>query len=149
MKLGASDYVTKPFTLDKLNSSVRTALKNNKKTYSAISDKSPVECEICINGCEYSFGEISAIAQGIEAQIDYLDSHSKMVTQKTADLARWLGLPDKDIRKWVSVRNKKFVARNNRIKSILDRLERNPVAQIALGLTKSAWYLPRPNKEHN
>ena len=92
MKLGASDYVTKPFTLDKLNSSVRTALKNKGKIRSAISDKSSIECEVCINGCEYSFGEINAIAQGIEAQIDYLDSHSKIVTQEFIEVCHMNGI---------------------------------------------------------
>ncbi len=150
MKLGAVDYVVKPFTLDKLNNSVSAALKS-KKAPCAISDTlQPIRDEGNSNSAKYrSFSEIDAIAYGVEAQVDYFDFHSKIVTNKTIEVARWLGLPEKNIEKWAIARNELYSERDRRIKSALSKLERNPMAQVLLGLTYPMYQFPQSSEDQH
>jgi CheY-like chemotaxis protein len=150
MKLGAADYITKPFTLDKLNTSVSTAL-NKRKPRSAVSDTVSKN-----EGVNYSkdtdgrsLSEINAIAYGVDAQVDYFDFHSKIVTKETVKLAHWLGLPAKEIEKWAVARDELYSERDRRIESMLSKLERNPMAQLMLGLTCSVYQFPELGGEQN
>jgi DNA-binding response OmpR family regulator len=150
MKLGASDYITKPFTLDKLNTSVSTVLKN-REPHCVVSDTVSK-----IEGVNYSkdtdnrsFSKINAIAYGVDAQVDYFDFHSKIVTQKTVKLARLLGLPEKEIEKWAAARDELYSERDRRIKSMLSNLERNLMAQVMLGLTYPVYQFPDKSEEQN
>jgi len=86
MKLGASDYFVKPFNLDRVDTSISAALKN----------KPPVKTS----------AEMHAIARGVEARIDPLSSFSKRVTQRTIDIARRLGINEKEIQRWVVERTR-------------------------------------------
>jgi len=151
MKLGASDYIVKPFTIDKLTASISTALKKRKE-HSSFSDTSQTI------GSNLSYGEkavkqslsaINAIACGVDAQVDYFDFHSKIVTDKTIDLARRLGLPAKEIENWAVTRNKLYYKRNMDIKSMLSKLGRNPIAQIMLGLAYPVHEFPKLFGEQN
>jgi DNA-binding response OmpR family regulator len=124
MKLGAPDYITKPFTLDKLNASVSTVLSNGEP-HCVVSDTVSK-----IEGVNYSkdadgrsLSEINAVACGVAAQVDYFDFHSKIVTKETVKLARWLGLPGKETEKWAAARDKLYSERDRRIKSMLSKLE--------------------------
>ncbi len=87
MKLGASDYIVKPFDLDKVESSICTALEAKP----AASKTST---------------EMDAIARGVEIKVDPLSSYSKAVTQRTVDIARKLGLADKEIQRWAAAKAK-------------------------------------------
>lgn len=150
MKLGALDYITKPFTLDKLNASVSTVLKN-RKPHCVVSDTVSK-----IEGANYSkdtgdrsLSEINAIAYGVDAQVDYFDFHSKIVTKATVKLACWLGLPAREIEKWAAARDELYSERDRRIKSMLSKLERNLMAQVILGLTYPAYQFPEKGEEQN
>jgi len=85
MKLGASDYITKPFDLDKLGNSVRTALEPKKPT-----DKPATE--------------IDAIARGVEAKLPSFSSYSKLVTERTIDIARRLGISEEETQRWAAAK---------------------------------------------
>ena len=147
MKLGASDYIVKPFTSDKLNASITTILKNMKMRCVVYDTMGYADHNKNNEG--RSFSEINAIAYGVDAQVDYFDFHSNIVTQKTVELARWLDMPGKEIEKWSIARNELYSERNRRIKSTLSRLERNPVAQMILGLTRSVYQYPYSTYEQN
>jgi DNA-binding response OmpR family regulator len=124
MKLGASDYITKPFTLDRLNASVSTVLKNRKQRGAASDTVSKIEgVSYSRDADDRSLSEINAIAYGVDAQVDYFDFHSKIVTEETAKLARGLGLPEKEIEKWAVARDKHYSERDRRIKSMSSKLE--------------------------
>ena len=82
MKMGASDYIVKPLDLDKLAASIKTALKAKKKEPKT----SP---------------EIEAIARGVEARLDPSFNYWRAVTQSTTEIARELGVAEKDIEQWV------------------------------------------------
>jgi DNA-binding response OmpR family regulator len=142
MKLGASDYFVKPFTIDKLSASIGTILEGRKR-YNSVSDIIQPMGNIS-NGAKIAnrqFSVINAIAYGVDTQVDHFDFHSKIVTDKTIDIARRLGLPAKEIKDWAVARHEFYSKRNQYIKSMLNKLERNPIAQVMLGLTHSVhWF---------
>jgi CheY-like chemotaxis protein len=140
MKLGASDYIVKPFTFEKLNSSITTVLKNEElcpEICHTISCMGYVDCGKNASGT--SLSEINTIAYGVDAQVDYFDFHSKIVTNKTVELARWLGLPGNEIEKWAVARIELYSERDRRISSALSKLDRNSIAQLMLGFTRSIY----------
>ncbi len=129
MKLGASDYVVKPFTLDKLIASITTVLKNwepHYAVYGTIPGKG--DAGYGENAKSHSLSGINAIAYGIDARVDHFDFHSRIVTDKTVELACWLGLPRREIKKWAVARDKLYSEKDRRIKSTLSKLERSPMA---------------------
>ena len=81
MKMGASDYIVKPFDMDTVDTSIRTALETKRAT-----GKRP--------------SEMDAIASGVEVLLDPFLGYSKMVTQRTVDIARRLGINEKEIERW-------------------------------------------------
>jgi DNA-binding response OmpR family regulator len=137
MKLGASDYIVKPFTLDKLNTSIDTVL-NDSNPLCPVYDTLLVT-EYIKNVGSHWFHEINALAYGVDAQVDYFDFHSKLVTERTAELARWLDLPSNEIDRWTVARSEFYTKRDMQIKSTLDKLKRNPMAQLMLGLTRLVY----------
>ncbi len=52
-----------------------------------------------------SFNEMNAISRGIEARFDLLTSRSKIVTQRTIDIGRQLGILEMDIQRWAALRS--------------------------------------------
>lgn len=150
MKLGASDYIVKPFTIDKLSASIGTVLESSKR-YSSVSGTIQLT-GIITNGAKTanrSLNAINAIAYGVDAQVDYFDFHSKIVTEKTIDFARRLCLPAKEIEKWAVARNELYSERNRYIKSAMSKLERNPIAQIMFRLARPICELPKSGGEQN
>jgi FixJ family two-component response regulator len=150
MKMGASDYVVKPFTIERLTASISAVLRNRKRPNSVSIQFEKVEnTNRGRNAVGQSLKTINAIAIGVDAQVDYFDFHSKIVTEKTVDLARRLSLPAKEIEKWKVTRNKQYTERREYISLILGNLERNPLAQVMLGLTCSVNEFPKAGGEQN
>ncbi len=150
MKLGALDYIIKPFTVNKLKTSISTVLRNRNpqcKVYNTIPSLRDTECDN--NAQSRSFSEINAIAYGIDARVDYFDFHSKLVTNETVELARRLGLPGKEIEKWAFARDELYSKRGREIRSMLNKLERNLMAQVMLGLIRPACQSSRSDENQN
>ena len=80
MKLGASDYIVKPFDLDRVATSIRTALETKP------ADKFSAEMD--------------AIARGVETKLDPFYAYAKVVTQRTIDVARQLDIVEEKIERW-------------------------------------------------
>jgi DNA-binding NtrC family response regulator len=102
IQLGASDYIVKPFDLGRIDASIRAALESKPAT-----DKSSAEMD--------------AIARGVEAKVD--PGYLKLVTQKTIDIARKLGIADKEIQKWAAAKAQLDSEREGTIKSSLEKPE--------------------------
>jgi len=85
MKLGALDYIVKPFKLDRVDASIRNALETRQAL------KKPTV-------------EMDAIAHGVEAKLDPFSAYSKVVTQRTANIARQLGIDEKEIQRWATAK---------------------------------------------
>ena len=100
MKLGASDYIVKPFGLDRVDTSMRTALEAKRAV-----QKSPTEMD--------------AIVIGVEAKLDPFSSYSKIVTQRTIDIARQLSIPEEKIQRWALAKAKLDSDRDRVIRSEL------------------------------
>jgi response regulator RpfG family c-di-GMP phosphodiesterase len=150
MKMGASDYIVKPFTIEKLTASITAVLRNRKGHNSvSIQSKKVEDTNRGRNAVGQSLRTINAIAIGVDAQVDYFDFHSIIVTEKTIDLARRLGLPAKEIKKWEITRNKQYTERRGYISLMLGNLEQNPLAQVMLGLTCSVDEFPESRGEQN
>ncbi len=96
IQLGASSYIVKPFELDRIDASIRAALETKPAT-----DKSSAEMD--------------AIARGVEAKVDH--GYLKLVTQRTIDIARKLGIADKEIQKWAAAKAQLDSKREGAIKS--------------------------------
>lgn len=82
MKLGAVDYIVKPFDLEKVNASVHTSLENQATNKST--------------------SQLNAIARGVEVKLDPFSAYSKVVTQKTTEIARQLDIPEDEINRWAA-----------------------------------------------
>ena len=85
MKLGASDYIVKPFDLDRINDGIHNALKTKRAT-------------------NKTSAEMNAIALGVEAKLDSFSTYSKMATQRTVEIARQLGIAEEEIQRWAAVK---------------------------------------------
>ncbi len=150
MKLGASDYVVKPFTIDKLSASIGIVLESSKRYSSVSGTIQPTgNTSSGEKTANLSLSAINAIAYGVDAQVDYFDFHSKIVTDKTIDFARRLCLPAEEIEKWSVARNELYSERNRYIESTLSKLERSPIAQIMLRLARPICELPKSGGEQN
>ena len=130
MKLGALDYITKPFELDRICASVNTALETNPVTNTLTT-------------------EIEAIASGVEARLDPFSSYSKMVTQDTIEIARQLGIVEEEIQRWAAAKAKLISGRDSAIKSALSKLDRSPLAQNILGITELYRHTSESNEPQN
>ena len=106
MKLGALDYIVKPLDLDKVSASIDTALETKEATASKPS------------------ASIDAIALGVEVKLDPLSNYSKLVTERTVEVARRLGIDEEEIQQWVAERARLDSSKRERaIRSALSELE--------------------------
>jgi DNA-binding response OmpR family regulator len=122
MKLGAKDYIVKPFDLERVGNSVDNVLKNKPSYDNEIS------------------AEMEAIAFGVDAGQDLVDSHSKIVTRETINIARRLGIQREKVQKWLLLRKKLESDRDNVIRTALNKFQRSPFAQIILNCTEFHQY---------
>jgi len=130
MKLGASDYLVKPFDLDRVETSIRTALDTKQAT-------------------SKSSTEIDAIAFGVEARLDLLLGYSKIAAQETIDIARQLDIAEEEIQEWAAAKAMLGSERNRVIKSSLDKLQRSPLAQSIMGVLVPNLYPPKSDESQN
>ena len=131
MKLGASDYIVKPFDLDRVTTGIRTILEASKH----LPEREGSQMVPCVGdeekdeqAMEGFLSQMDAIARGVEARLDPLFGYSKTVTQETIDIAWRFGIPDKEIQSWVAKGLGHNTKKNAAIKSILSKLERSPLA---------------------
>jgi len=130
MKLGAADYLVKPFDLDRVETSIRTALETKPAT-------------------SKSSTEIDTIAFGIEARLDPFSAFSKIVAQETIDIARQLGMAEEEIQEWAAAKAMLGSERNKVIKSSLDKLQRSPLAQSIMGVLVPNLCPPKSDESQN
>lgn len=123
MKLGALDYITKPFTVDNLNNRINNVLE--RKSQSQVSDTASTYDDAANAETTRSsvHRQLDAIAYGIEVEVDYFDFHSEIVTSRTVELARLLGLPEDEITKWESARKELYSDRSMKIRFQLREYE--------------------------
>jgi hypothetical protein len=80
-------------------------------------------------GTERTFiDDINAIACGVAAWFEENAGYSANVTGMTAEIARKLGVPEKDISRWAARRTALNAGRARPIRSLLERLDAEPAA---------------------
>lgn len=127
MKIGAVDYITKPFELERVNSSVEEALKakNVRRDRAALQEKRATAGDKEMDWVHY----LDDIAEGVETRLGSLTGHVMTITviERTIGIARSLGIPDEQIEKWVDAR-RKHIERIKILGSLLEKVEYSPVA---------------------
>ena len=152
MRLGASDYIVKPFNLDRLDATMRTVLETKKY----LPERSNYQTPLYLNGeeedkqaMEESFSKMNAIAHGVEVKYDLVTGYSYIVTQRAIEIARQLDIPGKEIQKWVDERERLNSERNRLITSSLNKLGQSPLAQSIIGMAVPYLYRPKPDEPQN
>lgn len=146
MKLGAADYIVKPFDLHTVNTSILSALSANTQLAKPRHSERPLKTvgeQEDKRNTDSSLNRMDAIAFGVEVKLDLLDGHSKRVTERAVDVARQFGIPEKEIQRWANARAAFDSRKEKRISYLLKKLERNPLAQSIIGMTEP--YLHTPN----
>lgn len=130
IKLGACDYITKPFDLDRVVSSLQTATEVKQ-------------------AARQSETEMDAIAVGVEVDLDPFAAYSKTIIQRTAEIARRLGMPERKIRKWVEAKQAQSDEKHRRVEAVRRKVERSALAQYTLGMTSKYRYKPDSDEVSN
>lgn len=86
-------------------------------------------------GRKPAYRELDCIAYGVEIRYDLITGHTQVVIQETARIAQDLGIPAEQIVKWVKKRQRKFMRQVHDMDSILERLQKSPVARLLFGIT--------------
>ncbi len=102
MKLGADDYITKPFNLDEVALSAGKALEKRRlelenRDYQLHLEEKVEEQAGRIR--EAFFNAITALAYALEAKDKYTGGHSQRVAEMSVAIAREVGLPQASINK--------------------------------------------------
>ncbi len=135
MKIGAVDYITKPFELERINSSIETALRKM-----SIWQEKLASCRDSAEamGREEDWAtHLDAIARGVELRLGSLttEATTRTIVEETVDVAQNLDISEGQIEKWAAARLKQNTERMKVMDSLLKKLERNPIAQTVLGMT--------------
>lgn len=127
MKIGAVDYITKPFEVERVSHSVEAALQ----AATIWDSKSAAQVEAAETSDQEAdwTRRLDDIAEGVAARLDSLTGHvmTKTVVEKTTAIARNLDIPGDQIEKWADGR-RKHIERINILDSLLERLEQTPVS---------------------
>lgn len=132
MKLGAADYIVKPFELHDVNTSILTALNGNNQLappgHVELPSTSLDEQEIK-RYTKRPLNRMDAIALGLEVKLGLSDDYSKRVIERAINIAWHFGIPENEIYEWANERARLDAENKQIIGSLLKKLERNPLAQ--------------------
>jgi DNA-binding response OmpR family regulator len=135
MKNGAIDYITKPFELENVNSSIKAALKA-KSIWSRESTPEELGTELCGEEAGWTCC-LDDIAKGVHIRLNSLigDIMTSTVIEKSISIAQSLDIPEDYIARWVEDRRREHAKEMEFMSSLLKKLEANPLAQVLLGVT--------------
>jgi len=141
MKLGALDYIVKPFSLDMLNSRISAALEKKKEPL----PNTNINKRTDISYKEKELNELDAIASGIEVKLDLTDKRSTTVTSRTIEVAREIGIPEERIIQWVAKR----AETNKENFKLLKKFSQSAIAQAKMGMAPKYRFEDSSGKSEN
>ncbi len=100
MKLGAYDYVMKPFDLDEVRLSVERALEKRHLIQANREYREFLELKVeeqTVELRETFLGSLKALAEALEAKDAYTNGHTRRVTEIVVAMAKEKGLPKEEI----------------------------------------------------
>jgi len=127
MKIGAMDYIIKPFELERVNSSVDEALKAETVWSCKLT---PEEEGVEARSEEVDWLHyIDNIAKGVERRLGSLTGHimDTTIIETTITTARSLHIPESNIEKWVDTR-RKDIERVKTLDYLLEKMKPSLVA---------------------
>jgi len=145
MKLGACDYIVKPFTISRLLQSIRSALEGQRTLNGDTILSTSETLDAGSPGKELI--QLDDIALGIEISHDFRSGFSDTVIKKTVEIGGGLGISEEALRKWEAGR---IISDNHRRKNIaesLTKLQNGPISGLAANQTLP-WEI-RPKTESN
>jgi FixJ family two-component response regulator len=127
MRIGATDFIIKPFELDRINRSVAAALQTEP---ASISTATPEEekndsAKRPTDWVRYMDDVARGVETKLDSQTDYL--MMKTIIDRTESIAQNLGIPVHHIEDWVS-QKRSHIERVNTLGIIIDELEKKPAA---------------------
>lgn len=141
MKCGAADFIVKPFSLSKINSSIQRVLESAKRLPTADGQR-VIDCN---NSLSESYKEMDAIASGVQTRYDITLGYYEAVIRETVAVALQLGMPKNVVQSWAETKSKWDSENKRTIRSSLAKLERSLPAQEVLGLMRPYRYGPGYN----
>ncbi len=103
--------------------SIKTSLLRKRTTNISQADMTGIRKSRIAKGTSCissSFMEIEDISKGIEAQIDPFLTISKVITWRTEEIARQIGIDEAKVKKWVKLREECASKRYELAKLIID-----------------------------
>jgi putative nucleotidyltransferase with HDIG domain len=100
MRLGACDYIVKPFDLDDVAQRIRRALAHRRQLLDVERYQAQLESEVAERTSEVRkvfLGAVQSLAAALDARDGYTHGHSRRVTALSVALARHLGLPEASV----------------------------------------------------
>lgn len=132
MRIGATDFIIKPFELDRINRSVAAALQTDPTSNNnpSAEEKTSDSAEQQTDWIRY----LDDIACGVETKLDSQTDclMIKTVIERTESIARNLGIPEYQVEDWVS-QKRRHIERINTLGIIIDKLEKKTVSQLSPG----------------
>lgn len=149
MKSGASDYIVKPFDLDRVIDSICSTTENRKYVAEEGGLKARILVEEKSKHVPQELSEINAIALGVEVRHDFLTGFSEAVTEETVTIARRLDIPEDIIQRWVSFRTVLDSTRKTAIESSFAKLQRSPFGRALSRGIQLPWHIRNLYKASN
>ncbi len=87
---------------------------------------------------------LDAVAAGVEARQEQFSGRLEMTIQETAGIARSLGMPEDQVRKWALERRACVIEKASMIESIINRLDNHATKVTLLDMAPASKAKTRP-----
>lgn len=134
IKIGAVDYITKPFKIEEVNDNIHRVLEN-----SADNENSRV---VSTESAEVKGGKadwmarLDYIARGVAIRLELETGQAAKMIERTATIAFEMDIPESYITKWAEEKKRMNTEEMELAASLMSRLRENPLAQVFLNITK-------------
>ena len=104
MKLGAADYITKPFDIRRVENSLKSALKNGTRHKSQL--HSEWFHDNTLDETSRDISCLDSIARGVEMRLESLIGMAitQTIVDRTVATAQSMGIPESQISQWLDSR---------------------------------------------